>query len=129
MAQNAICDKDYIYVCEKLLFPIIRQFAPDLIIISAGFDSAKGDPLGECALSPVGYAWMMQGLRMIQPKVAVILEGGYNLESLESCTEAVFRVLSTGLTDQKSFKHIMKLLGEEEMSYAELRKQALAQTR
>jgi len=50
-----------------------------MIIISAGFDSAKGDPLGGIAVSPVGYAWMTQGLRNIQPCLAVILEGGYSL--------------------------------------------------
>ena len=63
-SQN-IGDYDYIFVCETFLFPIIREFAPDLIIVSAGFDSAKGDPLGEIAVSPVGYAWMTQGLRNI----------------------------------------------------------------
>mmetsp|Transcript_11092 Transcript_11092/g.18597 ORF Transcript_11092/g.18597 Transcript_11092/m.18597 type:complete len:98 (-) Transcript_11092:773-1066(-) len=56
--SNMIGDNDYIFVCETLLFPIIREFAPDLIIISAGFDSAKGDPLGGVAVSPLGYAYM-----------------------------------------------------------------------
>lgn len=49
---------EYIYVCEKLLFPIIEEFGPDLIIISAGFDSALGDPLGGMKLTPEGYAYM-----------------------------------------------------------------------
>ena len=39
-------DKDYIYACEKVFFPLIKEFNPDLMIISAGFDSALGDPLG-----------------------------------------------------------------------------------
>ena len=60
-----IGDSDYIFACETFFFPIIREFAPDMIIISAGFDSAKGDPLGGIAVSPVGYAWMTQGLRKI----------------------------------------------------------------
>lgn len=58
-----IGDEDYMYACESIFFPIIREFAPDMIIVSAGFDSAKGDPLGGIAISPVGYAWMTQGLR------------------------------------------------------------------
>lgn len=62
---SLIGDMDYIFVCEQFFFPIIREFKPDLIIISAGFDSAKGDPLGEIAVSPAGYAWMTQGLRKI----------------------------------------------------------------
>jgi len=49
---------EYAYVCEKVLFPIIEEFKPDLIIISAGFDSAHGDPLGGFKLTPEGYAYM-----------------------------------------------------------------------
>lgn len=91
--QNVIGDMDYIFVCENFLFPIIREFGPDMIIISAGFDSAKGDPLGEIAVTPVGYAWMTQGLRNIQSCIAVVLEGGYSLEALEVSSEAVIKVL------------------------------------
>jgi len=55
-----ISDKDYVYACEQLFFPIISEFKPDLIIVSAGFDSAKGDPLGQLGVTPVGYAYMTQ---------------------------------------------------------------------
>ena len=44
--KTVIGDSDYIYACEKIFFPIIKEFSPDLLIISAGFDSAHGDPLG-----------------------------------------------------------------------------------
>jgi histone deacetylase 6 len=44
--SKLIGDHDYIYACEALIFPIIKEFNPELIIISAGFDSALGDPLG-----------------------------------------------------------------------------------
>ena len=57
-SAGVIGDLDYVWACEALFFPIIREFNPDLIIISAGFDSAKGDPLGGVAVSPMGYAWM-----------------------------------------------------------------------
>jgi histone deacetylase 6 len=49
---------DYIYACEKVFFPVMKEFKPDLIIISAGFDSAEGDMLGEVGVSPLGYAYM-----------------------------------------------------------------------
>ena len=84
-----IGDEDYIYVCETLFFPIIREFAPDFIIISAGFDSALGDPLGQTAVSPVGYSFITQGLRLIQSKLLVVLEGGYDLGALERSSESV----------------------------------------
>lgn len=66
-----------------------------MIIISAGFDSAKGDPLGGISVSPIGYAWITQGLRNIQSCLAVVLEGGYSLEALEISSESVFKVLKT----------------------------------
>lgn len=109
-----IGDSDYIFACETFFFPIIREFAPDMIIISAGFDSAKGDPLGGVAVSPVGYAWMTQGLRKIQNCLAVVLEGGYSLEALEVSTEAVVRVLKTDPNDEAAFKTILNDCGAPE---------------
>ena len=53
---------EYIYIWENLIFPIIQEFAPEIILISAGFDSAEGDPLGGFKLTPAGYAYMTQRL-------------------------------------------------------------------
>ena len=44
---------EYSYACEELLFPIAKQFAPDLILISCGFDSAIHDQLGRSKLCPL----------------------------------------------------------------------------
>lgn len=49
---DLIGDKDYVYACETVFFPVIKEFKPDLMIISAGFDSAIGDPLGGVGVSP-----------------------------------------------------------------------------
>jgi len=46
---------EYVYVFDKLLYPVCEEFKPDLVFISAGFDSAKGDPLGSCGVTPIGY--------------------------------------------------------------------------
>jgi histone deacetylase 6 len=109
-----IGDNDYIFVCESLFFPIIREFAPDLIIVSAGFDSAKGDPIGEITLSPLAYAYMTKGLRQIQPKLAVVLEGGYSLEALEVSSEAVIRTLKLNPDDQEGYSKLLRDLGAAE---------------
>lgn len=71
----------------------MKEFKPELLIISAGFDSAKGDPLGGIGVTPTGYAYMTQGLRQLTKKMAVVLEGGYSLEALEVSSEAVIRTL------------------------------------
>jgi histone deacetylase 6 len=48
-------DSEYLACWNKILIPITKEFKPDLIIVSAGFDCAKGDPLGQMNLSPEGY--------------------------------------------------------------------------
>ena len=92
-STDLIGDKDYIYACESVFFPVIREFKPDLLIISAGFDSAVGDPLGGVGVTPLGYAYMTWGLRSLCKKVVAVLEGGYDLHALEVSTEAVVRTL------------------------------------
>lgn len=47
-------DSEYIEAWSQVLMPIARQFNPDLVLVSAGFDAAKGDPLGGCSITPTG---------------------------------------------------------------------------
>lgn len=91
--QTARTD-DYIYVFERVLAPIIETFSPDFVLISAGFDSAKGDPLGGLELGNEGYAYMTKRLLQMakQNQVFAVLEGGYNLKSL---SEGVYAVIET----------------------------------
>ncbi|CAO1616880.1 unnamed protein product [Parajaminaea phylloscopi] len=87
-------DGEYIYAFHQIVMPIAAEFGPDLVIISAGFDAAAGDPLGGCFVTPVGYAqmtWMLMGLA--RGKVIVALEGGYNVDSLAMSALAVTRTL------------------------------------
>lgn len=74
--------------------PVAQAFDPDLILVSSGFDAARGDPLGGCDLTPAGYAHMTHRLLSLgRGKVVVALEGGYNLTSISRGMEAVLRVL------------------------------------
>ena len=92
-SKTIIGDHDYIYAYEQVFLPVIKEFAPDLLIISAGFDSALGDPLGQIGVTPLGYAYMTQAMRLLCPKVTVVLEGGYDLNALSVSSEAVIEVL------------------------------------
>ncbi|KAL0381341.1 UNVERIFIED_CONTAM: Histone deacetylase 15 [Sesamum angustifolium] len=70
------------------------EFNPDFTIISAGFDAARGDPLGCCDVTPAGYAQMTHMCSALSGgKLLVILEGGYNLRSISSSATAVIKVL------------------------------------
>jgi len=88
-------DADYLAAFELLVCPIVTAFAPSLILISAGYDAAQGDPLGAMNLSPDGYRAMTDRLVCLQAqgKVVVLLEGGYNLYSTAHSAEATLRAL------------------------------------
>jgi len=87
-------DSEYIEAFDKLLLPIAADFQPDLVVVSAGFDAAKGDPLGLCNVSPRGYYELMQKLlTLANGRVVVVLEGGYNLESISVSMLACARAL------------------------------------
>ncbi|KAF5321404.1 hypothetical protein D9619_001742 [Psilocybe cf. subviscida] len=87
-------DAEYIYAFQKVIMPIAMEFAPELVIISAGFDAAAGDDLGECLVSPAGYAHMTHMLSgLAGGRMVVALEGGYNLDSISKSALAVTRVL------------------------------------
>lgn len=74
----------YAYAFDALLLPLFRLYDPELIIVSAGFDSARGDPLGGCDLTPRGYARLLHRLKALRPSrgIALCLEGGYNCISV-----------------------------------------------
>ena len=91
---SGVGDPDYMFALKQIVVPIAESYRPDLVLISAGFDAAKGDPFGQCNVSPAGYAHMVRAMMEICPKVLCVLEGGYNLDSIErsahACVEALF---------------------------------------
>ncbi|KAG2733636.1 hypothetical protein G9P44_003161 [Scheffersomyces stipitis] len=87
-------DGDYIYAFNRVVLPVILEFDPDLIIVSSGFDAADGDIIGGCHVTPAGYGYMTHLLKGIaKGKLAVILEGGYNLDSISKSALGVAKVL------------------------------------
>lgn len=93
-SKRGMGDADYIYAFQQIVMPIATEFNPDLVIIAAGFDAAEGDMLGGCHVTPAGYAHMTHMLMSLADgKVAVCLEGGYNLNSIARSALAVGRTL------------------------------------
>jgi len=92
--QGGMGDLEYMAAFERLILPVAREFAPDLVIVSAGFDAAAGDPLGGCAVTPAGYAHMTSKLlQLAGGRLVLALEGGYNVRCIARSTEACLRVL------------------------------------
>ena len=93
-SKKGMGDADYIYAFQQVVMPIATEFDPDLVIIAAGFDAAEGDMLGGCNVTPAGYAHMTHMLMSLaKGRVAVCLEGGYNLDSIAKSATAVGRTL------------------------------------
>ncbi|KAI1851626.1 hypothetical protein JX266_003088 [Neoarthrinium moseri] len=87
-------DGEYMAAFQKIVMPIAHEFNPDLVIISAGFDAANGDELGGCFVTPGCYAHMTHMLMSLAGgKVAVCLEGGYNLRAISQSALAVAKTL------------------------------------
>ncbi|KAI9226472.1 MAG: hypothetical protein DHS80DRAFT_18673 [Piptocephalis tieghemiana] len=77
-SRAGMMDADYLLAFEKIIMPISKTFDPELVIVSAGFDSAHGDHLGGCHVSPRGYAHMLTSLMSLaHGKVVLTLEVRY----------------------------------------------------
>lgn len=80
------------------VFPALKSFAPELLMISAGFDAHKDDPLANINLETEDYDWVTENLCNNCPSgtpVISVLEGGYHLEALKDGVEAHLSALST----------------------------------
>jgi acetoin utilization deacetylase AcuC-like enzyme len=91
-------DEDYLEALKKEALPRLMEFAPQFLMISAGFDAHQNDPLAHMNLSRDAYRRMGQILLDLAGETAggrliTVLEGGYNLEVLEECTEDHVRLL------------------------------------
>jgi acetoin utilization deacetylase AcuC-like enzyme len=87
-------DDEYLGVFRDVIVPAAKKFQPDWILVSAGFDAHKHDPLGGMNVSEAGFAAMARAtLRLAEEfaenKIAFLLEGGYELKALRDSVAAV----------------------------------------
>jgi acetoin utilization deacetylase AcuC-like enzyme len=87
--------------CSDLILPALEDFRPDLIMISAGFDAHRRDPLAQLNFVEADYAWITERLvecagRHCQGRVVASLEGGYDLEALAASAAAHVGALAAG---------------------------------
>jgi acetoin utilization deacetylase AcuC-like enzyme len=92
-------DADFEHVFDRVALPVLRQFSPDLILVSAGFDAHQRDPLATMRATEAGFAAMTMALRKVaddccQGRLALVTEGGYDLKALDASLEAVVQTLS-----------------------------------
>jgi acetoin utilization deacetylase AcuC-like enzyme len=86
---------EYRQVFQQEIIPFLRHWQADVLIVSAGFDANRNDPLAQMQLQPSDYGTFTEMLLAITPKILFGLEGGYDLPSL---SESVLQVIQTCLT-------------------------------
>eukprot|EP01134_Creolimax_fragrantissima_P001953 CFRG1953T1 len=92
--ENPPGNTEYMAAFLYIVIPIAREFAPDVIIVSAGFDAADGDLIGGCKVAPTGFAHMTQLLMdVMDGRVLLSLEGGYRLTALSDSATGCMKVL------------------------------------
>lgn len=101
-------DRDFNRIFKEILSPIARQYRPDMIMVSAGFDIYKGDPLGTMAVTAAGFA-AMTGImleladELCGGRLLLALEGGYSLEGLSQGVLSCLSVLHGVKGDDTGF--------------------------
>ncbi len=88
-----VCDGSYLRVFREIAMPILEQFDPQLVIVSAGYDSHRLDPLGGMNLSTRCYYEISKELKERRYKLVFTLEGGYNLDALAHSIHATLAPL------------------------------------
>ncbi len=95
-------DADYDLVYREAVVPVLTQFAPQLTLISAGFDAHEADPLASMRMTATGYMRIVRRLKdaaLRSGGLALVTEGGYDLAALRECLDATIDVLTAGDTD------------------------------
>ncbi|XP_028609510.1 polyamine deacetylase HDAC10 isoform X2 [Grammomys surdaster] len=95
--QTGMGNADYLAAFLHVLLPLAFEFDPELVLVSAGFDSAIGDPEGQMQATPECFAHLTQLLQVLAGgRICAVLEGGYHLESL---AQSVCMMVQTLLGD------------------------------
>ena len=83
---------------DHLAVPLVRAYRPQLVLISAGYDAHRDDPLAGCTLTETGYAAMTRSMReacrTVGAPIGCVLEGGYELDALAASVAATMQALA-----------------------------------
>jgi acetoin utilization deacetylase AcuC-like enzyme len=91
-------DDVFVGLIESRVFPAAREYRPQLILVSAGYDAHADDPLADCLVSEAGFAAMTTAIRHLGEElgapVGAVLEGGYELGALARSVAATLAALA-----------------------------------
>jgi acetoin utilization deacetylase AcuC-like enzyme len=87
-------DKEYMRAFDELVEPAVRAFEPELVLVSAGFDAHREDPLANMNVTDDGFRELARRSSALAPDSAAVLEGGYNLSTLPRLVAAALEGFS-----------------------------------
>ena len=102
--ESGAVDADYQLVFDEVVLPVLRQFRPDLLLVSAGFDAHERDPLATMRLTSEGFGAMTMALRGVAEetcggRMALVTEGGYELQALAASLDQTVQALAKPVAD------------------------------
>jgi acetoin utilization deacetylase AcuC-like enzyme len=107
-------DDDYLFAFDTIISPVVKQFKPEIILVSYGVDGLIGDPYGSLGLSVDGFRAIgtrigMLGKLLCDHRIGVFLEGGYNYDMMGEATVNFF----SGLLFPENYEKTMLSPGNE----------------
>jgi acetoin utilization deacetylase AcuC-like enzyme len=91
---------EWLGLLEHIVEPAARDFRPDLLLVSAGFDAHRADPLADCVLETETFGHMARRVRALADELGVpvggVLEGGYDLDALAASVASTLEGLADG---------------------------------
>mgnify|MGYP001215544912 CR=1 FL=1 len=95
-------DADFDRAMRKVVVPVATAFDPGLVLLSAGFDAHRRDPLGGMEVSTEGFGLLTAHVQRLaaaacEGRLGVVTEGGYDLEALEACLDSTLAQLRDGV--------------------------------
>jgi len=102
--ESGSVDSDYRIAFDEIILPVLRQFHPDLLLVSAGFDAHERDPLATMRLTSEAFGAMTMGLRRVaedvcRGRMALVTEGGYDLQALAASLDQTVKALGAPLAE------------------------------
>jgi acetoin utilization deacetylase AcuC-like enzyme len=91
-------NEDYLLAFDEVVAPAVEQFRPDLVLVSAGFDAHEEDPLAQMRVTADGFRELSSRCAALAPRVAAVLEGGYNIATLPGLVAAALAGFSEKTT-------------------------------
>ena len=87
----------FVSLVQHVVAPAAREFKPQLVLVSAGYDAHRDDPLAQCTLEDASYGALAACVRDFGVPVGVVLEGGYALSALARSVAATIEALGNGV--------------------------------